>query len=247
MAVDRGDPDYALTLARRIEQMAETQTDAFPAFSHSAAARALFVAGAEPGDVRASLDLAEAAFPGAGEQVIGVGLVSGPILWGGSGIGAQARREIANLRAKLGDTDAAIRLMDGIDQPDFAWRDIVTPDLSVDTIDALLQAASAVLNAEDDAFVRACLARDIVSMDPSQPQRDWAAATAQSLGAADLRGSRAGPIYSCVADAAKSLDNRSLYKTAVEQMGRAALDSGDFVALLGAGIAWHEVEAPRGD
>jgi hypothetical protein len=210
----------------------------------AAGTRALFVAGAEPGAVPASLDLAEAAFPGVGEDVIGVGLVSGPILWGGSGIGAQARREIANLRAKLSDTDSVIRLMNDIEEPEFSWTQVVTSDLSVETIDVLLQAARADLTPEDDANVRACLARNMLWTSPTQPQKDWATATVQRLGPADLfTGSKVGAIYGCVADAAQSLDDGGLYKTALEQRARAALDSGDFVALLAAGIAWHDFEA----
>lgn len=65
--------------------------------------------------MRAALERAEAGMPDGGGAVIGLGHM-GLIAWGG-GIGSQARWEQANLWARLGDVDRAVRLMAGIDDP----------------------------------------------------------------------------------------------------------------------------------
>ena len=236
-------PEFAVSLARQIVTLAATRDYAFPAVPQIFAARSLANAGAAASEIRESLNRAEAAVPADENAAVGFGLVSGPIIWGSSGIGAQTQWELANLRARIGDSDAAIRLMAGAAQPELAWRNVITPDLPIETITALLPAAGQAMTVEDSAYVRACLARDMVWGDPSPQLRDWAIMTTQAVLSADLfAGKRANWIYNCAANTAKSLGNQTMYRAALRQMGLAAMATGDTADLLRAATAWHDFE-----
>jgi hypothetical protein len=242
-AANGGDLDEAHVLARRLLQTAKTKPDVFPVFAFINAARTLAIAGAGADEVRQSLDLAEAGFPQNPKTVVGVGFNAGPIQWGGFGLQAQARREIASVRARLGDVDAAKTLMAGIEDPVFAWRDMLTPDIPVAFLDPLLQAARVAMPAEDFTYVRACLARDIAFSGPSDPQAVWAKATAADiLQETPLTGMRASITYHCLSAVGYTLQNDDMHYRAVKQMGQAALASGNFVDLFRAAIAWHDLE-----
>ena len=244
LAVKGGDRDEALVLARQLLEAAKTKPDVFPAFAFITAARALAVAGAGADEVRQSLDLAEAGFPQNPKTIVGFGFNSGPIQWGGFGLEAQARREIANVRARLGDLEAAKAMMAGIEDPAFAWRDMLTADIPVAFLDPLLQAADAAMSAEDFAYIRACHAQDLVLTDPRGPQAVWAKATATDLLQAEpLAGERASITYRCISWVGYFLKHDDLYHKAVQRMGQAALASGDFVDLFRAAIAWHGFES----
>lgn len=243
LTVKGGDQDEAIALARRLLQTAKTKPDVFPAFAFISAARALEVAGADADEVRQSLDLAEAGFPQNPKAIVGLGFNSGPIQWGGFGLEAQARREIANVRARLGDLDAAKNMMNGIEDPAFAWRDMLSPDIPVAFLDPLLQTASDALSSEDFTYVKACLAQDLALADPSDLQAVWAKATATDILQTDfLASKRASITYQCLSRVGYFLKNGDLYHKAVERMGRSALVSKDFVDLFRAAISWHSFE-----
>jgi hypothetical protein len=243
LAAKGGDRGEALVLARRLLETAKTKPDVFPVFAFISAARALAVAGADDNEVRQSLSLAEAGFPQNPKTIVGFGFNAGPIQWGGFGLEAQARREIAGVRARLGDLDVAKTMMEGIQDPAFAWRDILTPDIPVAFLDPLLQTAGEAMSEEDFSYVRACLAQGLVLTAPSGPQAAWAKATATDiLRAEPLVNKRASITYRCISWVGYSLKNDDLYHKAVERMGQAALASGDFVDLFRAAIAWHGFE-----
>jgi hypothetical protein len=243
LAAKGGDRGEALALARRLLETAKTKPDVFPVFAFISAARALEVAGADADEVRQSLDLAEAGFPQNPKAIVGFGFNSGPIQWGGFGLEAQARREIANALARLGDPDAAKTMMKGIEDPAFAWRDMLTPDIPVTLLDPLLQTAGDAMSSDDFAYVRACLAQDLVLADPSDLQAAWAKATATDILRADfLASKRASITYQCLSRVGYFLKNGDLYRNAVERMGQSALASRDFVDLFRAAITWYDFE-----
>lgn len=159
LAVSRKTPTLALALARDLDRLAQTRDGVFPSFPHIAAARALLLAGATEAEVRAALDRAEADMPGSGGAAIGMGHM-GPITLGG-GIGSQARWELAGLRARLGETDRALRLLDGIDDPAHAWGEVLRSDLSETVLDGLLAAAREDLSGGQFLRLRARLAGGI--------------------------------------------------------------------------------------
>ena len=237
-AITLGPPDNALALARRFASVARDRKDLFPAFSHLAAARLLADAGAPEDEVRAGLDLALGEFPD-GNPLLGIGAVSGAILWGPSGLEGQARAEAARLSARLGDLDAAIRLMDGIRNPQFAWADMLSPDIPTTSIDTLLQAATD-LSDEDLAYVQALTAQEMAMTD--SVQRAWATATTERLLAGELFSGPRGPsILAILAQVGAALNRPDLQRRAIDRAGMQALGSGDFMALLDAGFALHEL------
>lgn len=243
LAAQGGDRGEALVLARRLLETAKTKPDVFPVFAFIGAARALEVAGADADEVRQSLDLAEAGFPQNPKAIVGVGFNSGPIQWSGFGLEAEARREIAGVRARLGDLDEAKVMMEGIEDPAFAWRDMLTPDIPISFLDPLLKAAGEAMSSEDFSYVRACLAQDLVLTNPSDQQISWAKATATDiLQAEPLADQRASITYSCISRVGYFLKDGDLHRRAVERMGQAALASDDFVDLFRAAIAWHGFE-----
>jgi hypothetical protein len=130
-------------------------------------------------EVRAALDRAEAERPGSGGAAIGSGQM-GPITWGG-GIGSQARREQANLWARIGDLDRACRLMAGIEDPPYAWGQVLGPDLAPETLDQLLPAAEDALGGEEFLYLRAQTAAKMVWFNGSPAQRDWALRTVRDV------------------------------------------------------------------
>ncbi len=243
LAARLGHREHALVLAQDVARIATTSRGVFPSFPHIAAARSLLAAGAESGEVRQALDLAEGEFPESGSKVVGFGIVSGPIQWDNFGLEAQARREIANLRARLGDLDAAIRMMEGIRDPAFAWREVLTPDIPIESLDRLLQAASPALTVEENAYVRACLAQDMVLFDVSGPHLNWATTTMDEiLRAEPFDGERAVAIYGCIVRVAANRQDRTAERAALTRMGQVALASGDVASLHRAGLAWYRFE-----
>ncbi|GHC57434.1 hypothetical protein [Neogemmobacter tilapiae] len=240
---ERGDTEQALDFARELAALAQQKRGIFPAFPHIEAAKALALAGADTAEIRHSLDLAEADFPRKENEVVGIGMVSGPIQWGGFGLGAQASREIANLRARLGDIDAAVRLMQGIEQPDYAWSEVLTPDVPVDHLDQLLSAAKSALTEEDFAYVRACHAQELVLFDASQAHLAWSVATSEVILQEGLYGGhKAGWIYRCIATVGFDLKNSSIQRAAIESMGRSALESKDYSSLFRAALVLYDFE-----
>ncbi|NNJ75079.1 MAG: hypothetical protein HKP56_07955, partial [Anderseniella sp.] len=113
-SADLGYKDHALRLAREMAQKAQTEPASIPVFPYIMAARALLAAGAEKSEIRQSLNLAPSFFSQDDRKIVGMDVVDRPILWGTTGLGAQARREVANLRAQLGDMNISIRMMDGL-------------------------------------------------------------------------------------------------------------------------------------
>ena len=84
------------------------------------------------------------------------------------------------MRARLGETDRALRLLDGIDDPAHAWGEVLRSDLSETVLDGLLAAAREDLSGGQFLRLRARLAGGI----------DWDVASkteaAQAVAAAEV-------------------------------------------------------------
>lgn len=242
-SADLGHANLALQLARDLALQAQTEPSAFPVFPHIKATRGLIAAQADETEIRQSLELAEGFFPQNDKEVVGIGVVSGPIVWGRSGLDAQARREIANLRGQLGDIEAAIQTMDGLENPVFAWNDMLSPDIPIEHINALLDAANAVLPTEGYSYVRAQLAAEMTRTDKTEAQMSWALSTAiDILQAQQLDGDRAVVIYTSLARVGARLGDRNIEISALNKMAQAALISRDYGDLIRAGFQWYQFE-----
>lgn len=236
-----GFEELALRLARELADQAQTAPSVFPVFPHINATRAHMVAGAGETEIRESLALAERFFPRKDSEIVGIGIVSGPIVWGSSGLDAQAKREIANLKARLGDVEAAIQIMDSIDDPVFAWNDMLTPDIPLEHLEALLDAASAVLSREEYAYVRTQHAHELLFFGGAENQRSWARATATDiLHGEQLDGDRAAIIFSSLRRVGTKLNDQNIERLALTYMALAALNSRNFGDLISAGFEWHQ-------
>lgn len=241
-AVDLGQADLALTLARRLADVAATRPGIFPVINHLDAAHALLAAGADPAEVRAALARAKAELPGgAADTIVGLDVVSGPIAWDGSGLGAEALRSMALIHAYLGEVDQALPLIEQAGDPVYSWQEVLVADLPTATLDQLLAAASAALPPEDFAFRRAALARDVLlSGAPGAATRAWALALAQqALAAAPMQGAPA--LFTCEALAvvADKTGDPALRDAALSHAARLALETGDLQSLLHAASLWH--------
>jgi hypothetical protein len=240
-AASLGLDELSLRLARELAIQTQTEPSAFPVFPHLNAARALMAAGASETEILETLVLAESFFPRDDSEIVGVGVVSGAIVWGGSGLDAQARREIANLRARLGDVGAAIQMMDGIDEPVFAWNDMLTSDIPLEHLEALLEAASDILSKEEHAYIRAQHAQELLFFGGTENQRSWALKTATDLlQGQQLNGDRAANIYSSLGRVGRKLNDPSIESLALINMAHVALNSRSFRDLIRAGFQWHQ-------
>lgn len=231
----------ALELARKLSNQADTAPSIFPVFPHIHAARALMIAGADEREVHDRLERAQSFFPKNDKEIVGIGVVSGAIIWGRSGLDAQARREIANLRARLGESDATIQIMDGINDPVFAWSDMLTADIPIATLDALLVAASKDLSKEEIAYIRAQHALEMLFFGGSEEQKVWAHKTATALLQIEqLNRDLTVTIYSKLATIGARLEDKDIQIAALEKMGKAALDTRNYGDLISAGYKWHQ-------
>lgn len=241
-AVDLGQADLALTLARRLADVASSRPGIFPVFNHLDAAHALQAAGADPAEVRAALARAKAELPGgAVDTIVGVGVVSGLIAWNGSGLGAEALRSMALIHARLGEVDQALSLIEQAGDPVYAWQEVLVADLPTATLDQFLAAAALSLPPEDFAFRRSALARDMLVSDAADAAtRDWALALAQqALAQAPMQGAPA--LFTCkaVAVVADQTGDPALRDAALSHAARLALEMGDVQSLLHAASLWH--------
>lgn len=240
-SADLGHADLALQLARDLALKAQTEPSALPVFPHIMATRGLMAAEADETEVRQSLALAEGSFPQSDKEIVGIGVVSGFIVWGSSGLDAQARGDIANLRGQLGELEAAIQMMDGLENPVFAWNDTLTPDISLEHLNALLSAANVVLSAEEHSYVRAQLATEMSRAGKTKSQMSWALSTATDiLQAEQLDGDRAAIIYTSLARVGARLDDQNVERLALTRMAHAALSSRDYGDLIRTGFQWHQ-------
>ena len=240
-SADLDHANLALQLARDLAFQAQTEPSALPVFPHIKATRALIAAQADETEIRQSLELAEGFFPQNDKEVVGIGVVSGPIVWGRSGLDAQARREIAHLRALLGDLDKAVQMIDGIEDPVFAWNDMLTSDIPIEHLNALLDAANRVLSVEEYSYVRAQLAAEMSRSDKTEAQASWAIWTATAiLEAEQLTGDRAVIIYTSLARIGASQDDQNIKGLALTRMAQAALSSREYGDLIKAGFQWYQ-------
>ncbi|MEM0950416.1 MAG: hypothetical protein AAGK37_23705 [Pseudomonadota bacterium] len=229
----------ALDLAQELAHKVDTAPSVFPVFSHLKAARALMVAGADDDAVQDRLEHAERQVPASDRQIVGTGVVSGLIAWGSSGLSAQARREMANLRARLGETDAAVQIMEGIDDPVFAWSDMLTSDIPIDAVDRLLDAARDVLSSEGHAYTRAAQAQEMVL--EGTEQQSWARATATALLQTEqLVGDRAVLTYSILRRVGARLEDEDIQRLALTRMATSALETREFEDLIYVGLQWDQ-------
>ncbi|GGG74761.1 hypothetical protein GCM10011415_24080 [Salipiger pallidus] len=240
-AANLGLQSIALELARDLGNQADTAPSAFPVFSHIAAARALMIAGADEGEVQDKLERAQSLFPQNDKAIVGVGVVSGAIVWGSSVLDSQARREIANLRARMGEIDAAIQIMNGIDEPVFAWNDMLTPEIPIETLDGLLDAARDAVSREGHAYLRAQHAQEMLFFGGSEEQKFWAQETATALlQTEELDGARAVLIYSTLTRIGARLGDEEIQSMALEKMAETALNSRGFSEMITAGFEWYQ-------
>jgi len=234
---------HALQLAQDMAQKAQTEPSSFPVFPHIHASRALLLARADEVEVRHSLTLAESHFPKSDGEVVGIGFVSGLMRWGNSGLDAQARREMANLRARLGDVEAAIALMEDIEEPKIAWSSMLTSDISIEDLNLLLSAAKGALSTEGYSLVRAQLASEMTRTGKSEAQMSWGHATAiEILQSEQLEGDRAVIIYTILARVGDKLEDSAAESLALTRMAQAALNSRDYGDLISAGFHWRQSE-----
>ena len=233
--------ELSLQLAHALKDQADTASSAFPVFSHIYATRALIIAGADEAAIRKGISDAKSFFPQDNKEVVGIGIVSGPIVWGSSGLEAEARRAIANLQARIGHVEGAIHMMDGIDDPVFAWSDMLTSDIPLKHLNDLLDAASAILTDEEHAYVRAQHAQELLFFGGMKKQLYWARATANDLlQGRQLSGDRAVLIYSSLTRVGAKLEDQDIERLALTKMAQAALISRDFGDLITAGFRWHQ-------
>ena len=239
-AAEQEHSDLSLSLAREMAQQAETTPANFPVFGHIYAARALSAAGAPAEEIRENIDLALSLFPDDPSTLMGLGLVSGPILWGKSGLEAEARRGIANLLARIGELEEAERLMEGLENPVFSWNDMLTSEIPAEHFDGLLLAASKTLNVHELAYVRAQLAAEIFRKDVSAAHREWAILTASEIAQSELvSGERAVWTYTSVLRVAQRANRSDLQEVAYDRIAESAITSGSYTDLIQAGLEWH--------
>lgn len=241
-AVDLGLTELALSLARRLADVADVRKGTLPVFNHLYAANALLAAGGEPDEVRAALARAKAEFPsGTRDTIVGFGAVSGLIAWDGSGLRDEALRSMALIHARLGEVDQALPLIEQAGDPVYSWQQVLAADLPPATLDQLLAAASAALPPEDSAFRRAKVARDVLlSGTRDAATRDWALALAQqALAEAPMHGTPA--LFTCeaLAEVADQTGDPALRDAALSHAARLALKMGDVQSLLHAASLWH--------
>jgi hypothetical protein len=241
LALQRGDQSLALALAQELKHLAQTREYVFPSFPHIVAARALLATGGNVEDVRTALDRAEAEMPESDGAVLALGHM-GPITWGG-GIGADALLAQASLRAQIGDVEHAILLMEGIDDPAYAWGEVLSANLPPDVQDLLLAAASEVLAGGEMLRLRAGQAGPLASATASPAQNVRAKAVAADvLAEVDL----SDDLSIWVCHALTFIDeatNPDLKRQALECIGQAALRSRDAGHLLLAAGLWFDFEA----
>lgn len=240
-AANLGLQSLALDLAHELGNQADTAPSAFPVFPHIKAARALMIASADEGEIQDRLERAQSFFPQNDKEIVGIGVVSGAIVWGSSGLDAQARREIANLRARMGEIDATIQIMDGIDDPVFAWNDMLTSEIPIETLDGLLDAASDALSREEHAYIKAQHAQEMLFFGGTEEQKLWAQETATALlQTEELDGDRAVLIYSTLTRIGTRLGDQEIQRMALEKMAETALKSRRFRELISVGFHWNQ-------
>ncbi|MCK0143942.1 hypothetical protein [Aliiroseovarius sp. F20344] len=246
LAADLGLEEFALRLARAVADQAQTAPSNFPVFPHLNAVRALMAAGADESETRESLVRAEEDFPQNDQEYLGVGLVSGAIFWGSSGLKAQARREFATLSARQGGVDATIQMMDDIEQPVFAWNDMLTHEIPLEALDELFNAASAVLTREELAYVKAQHAQDLLLSGGAEEQLSWVKETTKDvLRGEQLVGDRSVTTYSTLTRIAARLGDQDNLKLALRRMADAALGSREPSDLITAGFYWYQADNIR--
>ena len=171
---------------------------------------------------------------------MGFGLVSGPVLWGKSGLEAEARRGIANLLARIGELDEASRLMEGLENPVFSWNDMLTSEIPAEHFDELLLAASETLSVHELAYVRAQLAAEIFRKDVDAAHREWAVLTASEVAEGELvSGERAVWTYASTLRVAQNANKSDLREIAYDRIAKAAIATGSYTDLIQAGLEWH--------
>ena len=239
-AVDLGLLPLALELARAFEDRADIEPAIFPVFAHIEAARVLLLAGADEGEVQARLDVALSMFRTKDGKAASDASEIGSIRWGTRRLDAQARREMATLKARLGETETAIAYMVGLEQPLFSWMSMLTSEIPVQDVDLLLLAARGALSDEELAYAKLQHAQQLLLSDTGEGQRVWAQAKAAELAKSDmLTGEHAVRVYSMLSRIGALVEDQRLERLGLEQMAEAALKSRRYQDLLMAGFWWN--------
>lgn len=236
-AAELGHGELALNLARRMAQRAETDEGAFKVFANIDAAEALYVADAPVVETRAAIDTALSLFPENPSKVLGIGLVSGPILWEKSGLEAQATRKIAKLLVGTGAVEEAVQLL----KPSvFSWGSLLSPEIPLKYYDEVLRSAGEVLSVEDLAKVRTHLAAKIFSADATPAQQDWALRTVREvIEQKQLSGIQTVASYASILRIARKTGSDALEDAALDRIAAAAIASRRYYDLIRAGYEWH--------
>lgn len=151
-----------------------------------------------------------------------------------------ARRALAPLRAQLGDLEAAIQVLEGLDRPAHAWLGLFSPDLPPADRDARLDAAEAVLSAEEHVFLRARLAEEASRDARSVDQAPWAYGVALDiLQAPQLNGEVSIWDYLNLLRVAFRLGAEDIEALALTRMAETAFQSRSYRDFILAGFHWH--------
>lgn len=235
-SADLGYLTHAQSLAERMAALADTTEYPFEVFAHIHTAKSLYLAGAEPMDVKARLDVAESLFPADPSKVVAVGLIGGPMQWENSGLAREARWQIASVAANIGDLDRARRMLDGLDEPVTAWLGIVAENLPVPCLSQLMVFAQEQLQPHDYAYVAGQFARRAATSDRSAQHHVWALEMTRELASSgQTKGERSVQIHTSLARVSCDSGDEALCRQLAASMADEAFIRRDGAALVHAG------------
>lgn len=240
-----GHTRQSLDLARRMAVLAVETRYPFEVFGNLDAARALLVAGADRSEVSASLDRAESLFPDNPSSIAAIGLVSGPMRWGGSGLEVEAKTQLASVSAGIGDLERAKRMLQGIDEP-ASWLGLDYPTLPRPAADELLAIAEQQLSPHDHAYVIGQFVRFASFLESPPANQEWALRRARDLFlTGEIEGRHAEAIFTAIILAGHREGDERLTADALARMAQWALDERDPRGLVSAGILFEVVGRSR--
>jgi hypothetical protein len=136
--------------------------------------------------------------------------------------------------------------MAGIEDPPYAWGEVLGPDLAPETLDQLLLAAEGALAGEESLHLRAQTAAEMVWFNTSPAQRDWALRKVRDvLPAVDPGDDQALATCRAVARVAQGAGDDALWQAALTCAAETAVRSRDASKLLEAARLWFAFEAAR--
>lgn len=150
------------------------------------------------------------------------------------------------MRARLGETDRALRLLDGIDDPAHAWGEVLRGDLPDTVLDRLLAAARGDLSEGQFLLLCARLVGGFLWDFASETEATQAIVAAEVvLAAVDPADELAVGICSELARVGDKAGDDALRRQALDCAGQAALLARDAGLLLDAARLWFAYDAAR--